>query len=167
MSIVKLFITILLIISIGCNTSAVIKLPNTTTSTVTTSTVTITTPVPIVTANETVHWREVNNSFIESAITGKILILFFTNKYCVYCNAMKETTFKNKEVVKSINDNFIPVVIDDDEDSDYNYSYVLIKRFDIDRFPSNVFILSDKTTIATVVGYVDPESYLKIINSVK
>ncbi|TRX34181.1 DUF255 domain-containing protein [Flavobacterium sp. ZT3R18] len=43
------------------------------------------------------------------------IIVFVHTDWCKYCQAMKNTTFKNKEVIKTLNDNFYFITLNAEE----------------------------------------------------
>ena len=59
--------------------------------------------------NNNIKWTSFEDlSKIKTPLKKKILI-FFEKPNCPYCQEMKETTFKNKEVVSVINKNFYAI----------------------------------------------------------
>lgn len=113
-----------------------------------------------VSKSPSVLWREVDSTTItEAAITGKLLVIVFTDdKHCGICREMKRTTFANSAIVASLNENFIPVMADGEDYFD------LMKKLGVKEIPSSVFMLCDGTVVANVSGYLDSESYSKILN---
>ncbi len=49
---------------------------------------------------------------------GKPLFIFMESRRCYYCPIMKEQTFTDKRVIKAINQNFIPVILDNSTGSE-------------------------------------------------
>ena len=51
----------------------------------------------------------------QAAQTGKPMILFFTGNWCVPCRIMKRTVWADEQVATTVNEAFVPVMIDVDE----------------------------------------------------
>ena len=62
---------------------------------------------------DSIKWQDELNDAKELAqYYKKPIFLFLESRGCYYCPIMKEKTFTNKKVIKEINDNFIPVILD-------------------------------------------------------
>ncbi len=48
----------------------------------------------------------------------KPIFLFLESRKCYYCPIMREKTFTNKAVIKEINENFIPLILDNSLDAE-------------------------------------------------
>ncbi len=48
-------------------------------------------------------------------IEKRILVVFIHTNWCKYCEAMKHTTFKNKELINTLNKNFYFINLDAEE----------------------------------------------------
>lgn len=48
-------------------------------------------------------------------IEKKIVVVFIHTTWCRYCEAMKHTTFKNKDIINTINSNFYFINLDAEE----------------------------------------------------
>jgi len=58
-----------------------------------------------------IKWLALNEAEALSAKHYKEILLFFYRENCDYCEKMKSQTFSDSEVIKLINDNFFPVMI--------------------------------------------------------
>ena len=58
-----------------------------------------------------IHWLELNQAEILSAKDNKNMLLFFYRDNCDFCEKMKSQTFSDPSVIKLINNNFFPVMI--------------------------------------------------------
>lgn len=50
------------------------------------------------------------------------IIVFIHTDWCKYCQAMKNTTFKNKEVIKALNENFYFITLNAEEKSTITFN---------------------------------------------
>ncbi len=91
----------------------------------------------------------------------KPLMVFFESHNCKWCEKMLHTTFKNKQIIKRINDNFIPIKV-------YNNDKRLPKYIDSKITPTTFFITSKvENIIRPVLGYWDEESFLSFLDDVE
>jgi thioredoxin-related protein len=60
---------------------------------------------------EQIHWFSLEDAEILSKKNNKNMLLFFYRENCEYCEKMKNNTFSDLSVVKLINDNFFPVML--------------------------------------------------------
>lgn len=60
---------------------------------------------------EQIHWFSLEDAEILSKKNDKNMLLFFYRENCEYCEKMKNNTFSDLSVVKLINDNFFPVML--------------------------------------------------------
>ena len=58
-----------------------------------------------------IKWLELNEAEALSAKHKKDILLFFYRENCDFCEKMKSQTFSDSAVIKLINDNFFPVMI--------------------------------------------------------
>ena len=58
-----------------------------------------------------IKWLELNKAEELSAKYNKDILLFFYRENCDFCEKMKSQTFSDSTVIKLINDNFFPVMI--------------------------------------------------------
>ena len=61
--------------------------------------------------NNSVNWLELADAERLSEKSNKNMLLFFYRENCEYCEKMKSQTFTDPSVIKLINDNFFPVMI--------------------------------------------------------
>ena len=58
-----------------------------------------------------IKWLELSEAETLSAKYNKNMLLFFYKENCDFCEKMKSQTFTDSSVIKLINDNFFPVMI--------------------------------------------------------
>jgi len=61
--------------------------------------------------NNSINWLELAEAERLSEKSNKNMLLFFYRENCEYCEKMKSQTFTDSSVIKLINDNFFPVMI--------------------------------------------------------
>jgi thioredoxin-related protein len=110
-----------------------------------------------------ISWAKDFNSGIEQAKKAKKPVVFiFSRHTCKYCVLLEETTFKDKQVIEMLNNNFISIISYTDE-NDYTPRDLLTPGT-----PAIWFLLSDgEPMYQPLMGAVDPENFLKALSIVK
>jgi hypothetical protein len=71
-----------------------------------------------------IDWNEwSNNVFARAASGDKLIFLDISATWCHWCEVMDETAYADPDVIKFINENFIPVYVDTDLRPDINDRY--------------------------------------------
>ncbi len=60
-------------------------------------------------------------------IEKRTVVVFFHTSWCRYCGTMKNTTFKNNEVIKALNQKFYFVSLDIEEKKDITFRGYIFK----------------------------------------
>lgn len=106
-----------------------------------------------------VAWRTFcGKSLLEAKENNKIIILVFVTDDCKVCKKMKETTFKDAEVVKLMNNNYVPIylnVIGDDKH--YYLEIMTLLGMDTTVWPNLALLTPNGILIGTISGYIPPE----------
>lgn len=73
---------------------------------------------------ETIKWRAWDTqAFQEASDLAKPIFLSISASWCHWCHVMDEESFAHPEVIRRINDDFIPVRVDSDKRPDINSRY--------------------------------------------
>ena len=62
--------------------------------------------------DNSIEWLDLSEAERLSADSNKNMLLFFYRENCDYCEKMKKQTLSEPSVIKLINDNFFPVMLD-------------------------------------------------------
>ncbi len=91
--------------------------------------------------------------------SDKNILLFFTGEWCVPCRIMKREVFADEEVLKAINANLVPVMIDvDDPDAQE-----LVKQYNIGGTPITIFTDAQGKVLDYAVGKIGKEKFLEML----
>ena len=93
--------------------------------------------------------------------SDKKMMLFFTGEWCVPCRIMKREVFSDKEVLKLINDELVPVLIDIDEAKWKKY----VKLYNIGTTPITIFTDGEGNVIDYAVGKINKEKFVKMVQA--
>lgn len=100
-----------------------------------------------------INWRSDYNEARREAIEkGRPLIVDFVTEYCYYCKLMDDTTYKDPEIMRMLNEQFIPLKVVEKDNPQ------LVKTLMIDRFPTVVLAEPNGKILENQVGYKDPST---------
>ncbi len=108
-----------------------------------------------------VAWSDNMESAQELASkSDKNMMLFFTGSWCVPCRIMKREVFADKEVMKVINSQIVPIMIDiDDPDAQE-----LVKRYNIGGTPITIFTDAQGNVLDYAVGKIGKAKFLEMLH---
>ena len=111
-----------------------------------------TVPMPTKAPSSTIDWQAWSNKPFEQAkASHRFVLVFIKEDGCHWCQLTKDVTFHDKNVIKIINSNYIPVRLDIDADAD------LIRQFQVGALPTFIIMNSNKKVIEEFSGYTSPE----------
>ncbi|WP_439132474.1 thioredoxin family protein [Polaribacter sp.] len=91
--------------------------------------------------------------------SDKNIMLFFTGKWCSPCRIMKREVFADHQVIKAIEDKFVPVEINIDDPN----AEALVKQYNIGATPTTIFVSPEGKVINYAVGKVGKTKFLEMI----
>ena len=124
----------------------------------------------VLVATATLEAQEIKWMTFDQAIAAqkkkpkKIFIDVYTN-WCGPCKMLANNTFKNKDLVKYVNDNYYAVKFNGEGNEVANYKG---QKFENKAYPTMVFLDENNDLITGITGYMSPtqlELYLKMFNN--
>ncbi|HEY6202300.1 MAG TPA: DUF255 domain-containing protein [Candidatus Limnocylindria bacterium] len=107
-----------------------------------------------------IQWRAWGDAAFEAAREqNKPVLLAISAVWCHWCHVMDETSYSSGDIIKVINEKFVPVRVDNDERPDVN------RRYNMGGWPSTVF-LTPEGEIIHGGTYVPPEQMWQTLNGV-
>jgi uncharacterized protein YyaL (SSP411 family) len=107
-----------------------------------------------------IQWRSWGDgAFGEAREKNKPVLLAISAVWCHWCHVMDETSYSTPDIIKVINDKYVPVRVDNDERPDVN------RRYNMGGWPSTVF-LTPEGEIIHGGTYVPPEQMWQVLNGV-
>jgi len=92
---------------------------------------------------------------------NKAVFILFSTKYCRWCTKLRETTLKNPEIIKRLNEEFIVLFLDRDIDT-------YPSKYKVKAVPAIYFTDKNEEIFTTMVGYhKDPHDFIKWFNYIK
>lgn len=80
----------------------------------------------------------------------------FYTSWCGYCKKLDQTTFKDPEVIKFIDNNYIPFK----SNAEGSEGKALAQKYGVSGFPTMIFFDPDGNVIGKIVGYVDASTFI-------
>jgi uncharacterized protein YyaL (SSP411 family) len=107
-----------------------------------------------------INWNSWSKEIFErSSKENKLILLSLSAVWCHWCHVMDETTYSEPEIIRTINENFIPVRVDVDQRPD------IAERYNFGGYPTFAF-LNSKGDIILGGTYVPPEQFKEILKEV-
>jgi len=110
--------------------------------------------------NNAIHYFKYEKALQLAQKENKILMIKLTAEHCQYCKKMDREVFTKKEVISTLNKNFIAIEIDVDKDS----IPLNIKRT---MTPTFIFVNKNQKIISKIPGSWNKKDFLDILKSVK
>ncbi len=112
---------------------------------------------------DTIHWEKDFKSGLEKAKKqNKPVFFVFSRHSCKYCVLLEDTTFKDKEVIKALNKDFVSIVSFTDE-NDFTPKYLLTPGT-----PALWFLMpSGEPLFAPLMGAIDARNFLDALKIVQ
>jgi len=109
---------------------------------------------------EEIAWRDWSvDAFNDAREQGKLVLLDLTATWCHWCHVMDSTTYSDQQVVRRINERFVPVRVDIDRRPDIS------ERYNRGGFPTTAF-LSDRGEAIWGATYIPPAEMRSVIDAV-
>jgi protein disulfide-isomerase len=109
----------------------------------------------VVWAENIVSARELAND------SDKNMLLFFTGEWCSPCRIMKREVFADKEVMKAINSQVVPLMIDVDDPN----AQELIELYKVGSTPVTIFTDSKGNVLDYAVGKIGKTKFLEMLEN--
>mgnify|MGYP000249113826 CR=1 FL=1 len=107
-----------------------------------------------------INWNDWSKEVFErSRKERKLVLLSLSAVWCHWCHVMDETTYSEPEIIKIINENFIPVRVDVDKRPD------IAERYNFGGYPTFAFLNSNGNIILGGT-YVPPEQFKELLKEV-
>ena len=105
-----------------------------------------------------IDWRPWGEeAFQEARQQDKPILLGISAVWCHWCHVMDETSYSDEQVIRLINEGFIPIRVDNDQRPDVN------ARYNMGGWPSTAFLTPDGEVLAGLT-YAPPEQFRQVLD---
>ena len=105
----------------------------------------------------TIKWQKYAQGMELAKSRNKPVFLYFHADWCTYCTKLKKTTFRDKAVVKYLEENFVSITVDTDKNKK------LATEWKVKGLPTLWFLKPDNSKISNIPGYVEANQFLQIL----
>jgi uncharacterized protein YyaL (SSP411 family) len=99
-----------------------------------------------------IAWRAWGDAaFAEARSADKPVLLAISAVWCHWCHVMDETSYSDAEVIRGINERYVPIRVDNDERPDVN------RRYNMGGWPTTAFLTPDGE-ILNGATYIPPDA---------
>jgi len=107
-----------------------------------------------------IHWREWGDeAFAEALVENKPVFLAIGAVWCHWCHVMDETSYSDPEVIRILNEHFVPIRVDTDRRPDVN------ERYNMGGWPTTAILTPTGRTI-TGGTYIQPDRLKAILKNI-
>jgi len=108
-----------------------------------------------------INWQAFNKqSFQDAKQENKYIILDLVAVWCHWCHVMEKTTYQDPQVVKLINQYYVPTQADHDLRPD------LAERYRDWGWPATVVLAADGTEIVKRAGYIEAKDMARLLQTI-
>ncbi|MGI9511437.1 MAG: DUF255 domain-containing protein [Anderseniella sp.] len=119
-------------------------------------------------SNDLVRWYKWGEAAFKRARDKKLpLFVSFGYTACHWCHVMQEKHFNDEAIAKTINEKFVPVLVDREQRTALDDTYMLVTELLTQRggWPNNMFLTPDlKPFYGT--GYIPPQDFTGLLKGV-
>jgi uncharacterized protein len=107
-----------------------------------------------------IAWRTWDQkAFQEAQVADKPVLLAISAVWCHWCHVMDETSYSDPEVIRLINERYVPIRVDNDERPDVN------RRYNMGGWPTTAFLTPDGEIVHGGT-YVPPDAMRSYLTQV-
>ena len=103
--------------------------------------------------SQEIQWHSYGDGMSRGKFEKKKVYIHFYADWCPTCRQMEKLTFKDPNVVASLNENFIPIKVNTDREQQ------TAVMFRVRALPDNWFIAENGEIIGHRIGFIPPEQF--------
>jgi thioredoxin-related protein len=108
-------------------------------------------------AQSGIQWHSFDDGMARSKFEHKRVFLHFYADWCVFCKEMEKKTFKDPDIIESLNENFIPIRVDVEREKETS------AMFRIRELPDTWFVAQNGDILGHRPGYISTEQLKTIL----
>lgn len=106
-------------------------------------------------------WTPMSEGLERAKSEDKHIFLYFYADWCTYCTKLKKTTFRDKEVLAALAQDFVSISVNTDKHRE------MAKQWRVTGLPSLWFLKPDGTRIGNIPGYIPARSMSKTLDFIR
>jgi thioredoxin-related protein len=110
--------------------------------------------------NTAINWRGFDAAQKQSNPQNKKYFIYFFSDHCGYCRKLEQKAFTNSDIIRYINENFVPVRVNADRELE------LAQRYRVQGIPDLRFLSPEGDAIARWPGYTEADFLLALLKFV-
>jgi len=95
---------------------------------------------------------------------NKLILIDFNADLCVWCQRLEDTTYKEEDVIKLVNENFVPVFFDLDIEVNKEIYEANYHKYVQGTLPTILILDSDAKPLYRIVGYKTGEQLIELLD---
>ena len=115
---------------------------------------------PLAGKSETINWQGHAEGVEKAVQENKKIFIHFQADWCTYCVKMDEETFSDSEVIRYLNEHFIPIRVNGDREAE------LRRIYKVPGYPDNRFLTRKRDPIFQFFGFQGPEVFMVLLKYV-
>lgn len=101
-----------------------------------------------------IDWaKDLNSARTKALEFDRPMLIVFGADWCTYCKKLERTTLSHPQMVKYINQRFVPVHLDHDKEK------TVAKILEVNQLPCSVILSPEADLLGKFVGYQSPSKY--------
>jgi thioredoxin-related protein len=112
------------------------------------------------TSPEKIKWLTYDEGMKQGKESGKKVFISFYADWCTFCEKMEKETFKKKEVVTFVNENFLAIRVNSDKEVE------TARKYFVRGLPMTWFLDAKGEKISSIPGYIPPDMFMQVLNFV-
>ncbi len=116
------------------------------------------------------NWLSYNEGLTLAEKENKYVLIYFYTDWCSWCKKMDREVYSDKEIIKTMSQNFVSIRINTEAESKVveNGKEItereLAKLYQVSGVPAIWFLESDRKIITPLIGYVPPQRFKIVLN---
>ena len=120
-----------------------------------------------------IHWLRFDEGVKLAAKDKKPVVIDFYTDWCGWCKKMDKETYYDTAVVNFASRHLVMVKVNAESEERFGFKGTtysgrqLARYFEVEGFPTTVFLHADGETITAIPGYQPPEQFLPILRYIQ